>query len=116
MRSKGLYTEQLAAEYLQQQGLQLLISNFSNRAGEIDLIMQEQQTLIFVEVKYRAKTLFGRAIEAVSYKKQQKIKQCATFYLQQQGVNAYNSACRFDVVGIEGSLNQPTIIWLKNAF
>jgi len=116
MRNKGFETEQLAANYLTAQQLQLITQNFFNRRGEIDLIMRDQGTLVFIEVKYRSNNQFGHAVEAVSYQKQQKIKQCATFYMQQQGLNAYNTDCRFDIVGIEGDLQQPKIIWLKNAF
>jgi len=112
----GKNSEQLAAHYLAQQGLLLQICNFQNRAGEIDLIMTEHDTWVFVEVKYRKNSHFGGALAAVSVKKQQKIKQCAAFYLQQAGLNEYNTPCRFDVIAMQGDINNPEITWLKNAF
>ena len=112
----GKNSEQLAAHYLIAQGLKLQTCNFQNRRGEIDLIMNENDTWVFVEVKYRKNSHFGGAIAAVSIKKQQKIKQCAAFYLQQAGLNEYNTPCRFDVIAMQGELNNPDITWLKNAF
>ncbi|WP_081180056.1 YraN family protein [Colwellia sp. PAMC 21821] len=112
----GKNSEQLAAHYLTQHGLLLQTCNFQNRRGEIDLIMTENDTWVFVEVKYRKNSHFGGAIAAVSIKKQQKIKQCAAFYLQQAGLNEYNTPCRFDVIAMQGDINNPEITWLKNAF
>lgn len=109
-------SEQLAARYLTQQGLKLQTCNFQNRRGEIDLIMTEGDTWVFIEVKYRKNSHFGGAIAAVSVKKQQKIKQCAAFYLQQAQLNEYNTPCRFDVIALQGERNTPEITWLKNAF
>ncbi len=109
-------TEHMAATYLQQQGLSILSKNFHSRHGEIDLIMQENDIIVFVEVKYRKSAGYGGAISAVSAKKQQKLKLCAGFYFQQSQLNEYNTACRFDVVALQGDLTQPQITWLKNAF
>ncbi len=114
--TKGKNSEQLAAHYLAEHGLILQTANFQNRRGEIDLIMTELDIWVFVEVKYRKNTHFGGAIAAVSVKKQQKIKQCAAFYLQQAGLNEYNTPCRFDVIAMQGDINNPEITWLKNAF
>jgi putative endonuclease len=114
--SVGQKTEQLAAEYLIAKALVLRDRNFKNRQGEIDLIMQEQATIVFVEVKYRKNASFGGAISAITTRKQQKIKQCAAFYLQQLGLNEYNTPCRFDVITLQGDVCAPQITWLKNAF
>jgi len=114
----GQVNEDIASQYLMQHGLKFLTKNFHSRQGEIDLIMQDQQTLVFIEVKYRKNNNFGGAISAVPYKKQQKIRQTATFYLQQHELNAYNTPCRFDVIAMQGQGNTqaPDITWLKNAF
>ena len=112
----GKNSEQLAARYLTQQGLLLRSCNFQNRRGEIDLIMTEHDIWVFVEVKYRKNSHFGGALAAVSVKKQQKIQQCAEFYLQKAGLNEYNTPCRFDVIAMQGDINNPEITWLKNAF
>jgi putative endonuclease len=115
----GQLNECLARQYLIQQGLRYLTQNFHSRQGEIDLIMQEQETLVFIEVKYRKNNNFGGAIAAVSYNKQQRLRKTATFYLQRQGLNAYNTPCRFDVITIQGNTynnSTPQMTWLKNAF
>ncbi len=112
----GQVNETLAEEHLIQQGLKTLDRNFHSRFGEIDLIMRDQQTLVFVEVKYRKSAAFGGAISAISLQKQTKIRLCANYYLQQHGLNAYNTACRFDVVAIQASSTNTQITWLKNAF
>ncbi|MDO6444860.1 YraN family protein [Colwellia sp. 1_MG-2023] len=108
--------ELYAEHYLIDNGLSLLTKNFHSRQGEIDLIMKDDDCLVFVEVKYRKNNHFGGAISAVTQQKQQKIIKTAIFYLQQQNLNEYNTACRFDIVAIEGDTNNPTIHWLKNAF
>lgn len=113
--NKGNYWESYAENYLCQQGLTKVTSNFRAKVGEIDLIMKDQGTTVFIEVKFRKSPLFGGAISAVSISKQQKITKTAAIFLQQQGLNAYNTDCRFDIVAIEGE-NNPEIIWLKNAF
>ena len=112
----GLSSEKIAAEYLSQHGLLLKTQNFHSRYGEIDLVMLEKDTLIFVEVKYRKSSHFGGAISAISYKKIQKIKLCVKFFLQKHGLNEYNTPCRFDVIALQGDLTNPQITWLKNAF
>ena len=112
----GQCSEATAANYLVNQGLVLKDKNFHSRQGEIDLIMRDHETWVFVEVKYRKSPHFGGSLEAVSHHKQQKIKQCTAFYLQQNGLNEYNTECRFDVVALQGDINHPQITWLKNAF
>ena len=71
---KGQHAEQIACEYLQHQGLTLIDKNYHCRQGEIDLVMEHNDTLVFVEVRYRKNNLFGGAKESVTYKKQQKFK------------------------------------------
>jgi putative endonuclease len=113
---KGNVTEQYAENYLSTQGLTLIEKNFHCRRGEIDLIMRDRETFVFVEVKYRKSTEFGGAIAAISVSKQQKIKHCVTFYLHKMNLNEYNTPCRIDVVALEGDITQPQVTWLKNAF
>ncbi|RHW76689.1 YraN family protein [Colwellia sp. RSH04] len=112
----GDITEDIAAGFLEKQGLTLVAKNFHCRQGELDLIMQDGNTWVFIEVKYRRSAQFGGAISAISPSKQKKIKHCVTFYLQQQGLNEYNTACRIDAVALQGSIEQPEITWIKNAF
>lgn len=93
-----------------------MANNFHSRHGEVDLIMQDKDTLVFIEVKYRKNSQFGGAIAAVSPTKKQKLTKTAKFFLHQRGLNEYNTSCRFDVIAIEGDNHHPTINWLKNAF
>ncbi|MBA6232526.1 MULTISPECIES: YraN family protein [unclassified Colwellia] len=115
-RETGNITEKVAANYLVEQGLIIQEKNLYSRAGEIDIIMKDGNTIVFIEVKYRASALFGGAISAISEKKQQKIRKTAAFYLQQCGLNEYNTSCRFDVIALQGNINNLDITWLKNAF
>ena len=108
--------ELIAKRYLLSQGLEIVTQNFHCRFGEIDLIAKAADCYIFIEVKFRHQNQFGGAISAVSTSKQEKIKKSARIYLQQQQLNEYNTACRFDVVALEGDRNQPQITWLTNAF
>lgn len=114
--NKGQLTESYAQQYLSKQGLTLIEQNFHSRQGEIDLIMLDGDTYVFIEVKYRKSKKFGGAIAAVSASKQKKVKHCVTFYLHQNGLNEYNTPCRVDVIALEGDITQPDVTWLKNAF
>ena len=69
----GQQAELLACQYLQQYKLKLITKNYHCRRGEIDLIMQDKKTLVFIEVRYRKNDRFGSALESVNYKKQAKI-------------------------------------------
>lgn len=107
---KGPWAENYAYDYLQQQGLTPITRNYRSQVGEIDLIMQDQEELVFVEVRYRKNDHFGSALESVTYSKQQKIIKTAELYLQKH----YRSypPCRYDILSITGS----RLEWLKNAF
>lgn len=98
--------------HLQGQGLQLLERNFRSRGGEIDLIMRQANTLVFVEVRYRQSCHYGSPLETVTAAKQRRLSTAAALYLQQRNLNL---PCRFDVVGISGA-QQETIEWIQDAF
>ncbi len=115
-REKGQSTEAIAADYLRSKGLKFKTQNFHSRQGEIDLIMLENDTWVFIEVKYRKNSNYGGALAAISYTKIQKIRRCTAFFLQKHGLNEYNTQCRFDVITLEGDITHPKITWLKNAF
>ena len=113
-RLTGRHHEQQAADYLKKQGLQLLEQNYQCRGGEIDLVMRDGDTLVFVEVRYRSRKDHGSAIESITFHKQRKILHTARYYLSQQA-QYQNLPCRFDVLGIDkGEPLQYT--WLKSAF
>ena len=112
----GQHFEAIAEKYLISQGLSSKEKNYHSRQGEVDLIMQDGNSLVFIEVKYRKSSAFGGSISAISVAKQQKVRKTAAFYLQQLGLNEYNTPCRFDVVALQGEINTLEINWLKNAF
>jgi putative endonuclease len=106
--------EALALSYLHQQNLTLVERNYHCRRGEIDLIMLDGKTLVFVEVRYRKSATYGSAAESVNHTKQARIICTAEHYLQQRPP-AHN-ACRFDVIAITSAQHQPEITWIKDAF
>lgn len=93
----GQWAEQQAAVILRQQGFDILWRNYHSFYGEIDLIVSRGQELVFVEVKARSKSRYGRAQEVVSLSKQQKIIRTASIFLNQYAAYA-NFYCRFDVI------------------
>lgn len=110
-RRTGSVKEQLAADYLTQQGMQIVERNFRGRQGEIDIIGYHKGYLVFVEVKYRSSTVKGTALEAVNAGKQKQICKVADYYRYLHKVSD-NSPIRYDVVAIQGE----SITWIPNAF
>ncbi len=110
-QKKGEVFEHKAANFLRDKGWELLENNFRCKLGEIDLIMKDENTIVFVEVRYRHQKSFGSATESINYHKQVKIINTANYFLTQS--NWHNKyPCRFDVVTFEGQ----QIHWIKNAF
>ena len=99
-RSVGSIYEQLAAEQLINMGYSVLVCNYRNRFGEIDIIAKDGDTICFCEVKYRRDNGCGRALEAVGYSKQKKIISVARYYLMTHGLNEW-TPCRFDVIAVD---------------
>ncbi|MCF6190299.1 MAG: YraN family protein [Cocleimonas sp.] len=110
-KKRGNKAEQQACKHLQNNGLTLLEKNFSTKAGEVDLIMRDGETLVFVEVRYRKNTDYGGAAASVTVKKQQRIIKAALAYQQK---HLPQSSMRFDVVAIEG--DNGDIDWITSAF
>jgi len=110
----GAEAEDRACAWLEQQGLILLARNFESRHGEIDLIMREQNILIFVEVRFRSELAWATGRESVDLKKRKRIVACAKFYLLQCPELARLS-CRFDVLAL-GAGTESKHDWIRNAF
>lgn len=104
MRRKalGAWGEKIAMEYLQKQGYQILETNFRCREGEIDIIAQDKEYLVFVEVRTRRGREFGTPEESLTAAKRNKLISLAFIYLQNR--RNLPSLWRFDVVAVE--LNQ----------
>ncbi|MEH6358225.1 MAG: YraN family protein [Pseudomonadales bacterium] len=114
----GKQAEHEALNFLKQQGLKLLDKNYHCRQGEIDLVMQDEQTLVFIEVRYRKSAHFGSSAESVTNSKQRKIIHTAEHYLCNK-VKTAIPACRFDVVAIYPSASAQNSLqfdWIKHAF
>ncbi len=110
----GRASEDRAARYLQSKGYKILDRNYRCRMGEVDLIAEEGETLVFVEVKARRTNRFGSAKAAVDRRKQIRIAQAAQHYLKATG--RWGKQARFDVVAITSSPDGDRIEVIRNAF
>ena len=109
-RLQGKKAEDVACNFLLQNGLSLIEKNYQCRYGEIDIIMQDCDTLVFIEVRYRSTMNYGGAEASVDNNKRQKLVFTANHYIQR---NHISQPMRFDVVAIYP--NQPPN-WITNAF
>jgi putative endonuclease len=111
-KQAGDAAEDRALAHLLAHGLKLVTRNYRTPhrgGGEIDLVMRDGATLVFVEVRRRASKAFGGAAASVSIAKQRRIVFAARHYL----MRAHNPPpCRFDVVGVEAG----SVEWLRAAF
>ena len=111
-RSQGSLYEQKARAYLETQGLKFIADNQTFKCGELDLVMEDGDTVVFVEVRQRKSNRFGSAVESIDYRKQQKWLNAANMWLFTKRKQSLDTAkCRFDVVAFEGD-NPP--LWLPN--
>ena len=111
MSELGALAEDAAADFLTGRGLRLLARNYHCRFGEIDLIMTDGHTLVFVEVRYRRSKSFGGAVESITSAKREKLLRAARHYLA--ALNEF-PACRFDAVLLSGDTKE--LEWIQNAF
>ena len=109
--------EDLALDFLTRRGLNLVQRNYQCRLGEIDLVTLDQDTLVFVEVRFRRDLSHGTAVETVTPAKQKKIARCARHYLM-HNPRFNHLPCRFDVVGLSFTTDSrgADIQWIKHAF
>ncbi|MFW5431986.1 MAG: YraN family protein [Methylophilaceae bacterium] len=117
----GLEAEKIAATFLINNGLKLVTQNYHCRYGEIDLVMKEADSLVFVEVRLRSNNQFGSAGASITAKKQQKLIATAQHFLQEHDSRSYDSklysetACRFDAI-LMNKADLDHIEWVRNAF
>ena len=126
LRKTGKEMEDLAADYLSSRAVRILERNFRSREAEIDIIGQQDETLLFIEVKARkAGEKSGSGLEAVGAAKQKRICRCADYYMHEKGIDPYSTGIRFDVIAItipeekEGSssgIEDCSVRWIRNAF
>ncbi|MFW5972686.1 MAG: YraN family protein [Bacteroidota bacterium] len=118
----GRYGEDLAAQFLENRGMRVMERNYRFERAEVDLICFEPATeyarggeLVFVEVKTRRGTAFGRPEEAISEAKQRNMARAAEAWLHERRMDG--SPCRFDVVGVVLTSNgRHTIEHFRDAF
>jgi putative endonuclease len=112
---RGMNAERLAADFLTAQGLRILCTNYRARRGEIDVVAIEQNTMCFVEVKYRRSNRFGAAVLFVSPQKIRALSFAANDFLCRNGFSISSHCFRFDVLTIEG-FAPLTVTWYRDAF
>lgn len=102
--------EIVVQKYLKKNKYRILETNFHSNTGEIDIIAQDKEYIVFVEVKTRVSYMYGRPSEAVDERKQYKIRRVAEAYIKENRLFDY--PCRFDVVEVlDGEINH-----IKDAF
>ncbi|MCH2557277.1 MAG: YraN family protein [Alcanivorax sp.] len=115
-RQRGLRAERRVLDWLRERGLTPLAANYRCRLGEVDLIMEHGDTLVFVEVRWRAGRGYGGALASVDTRKQRRLVRAARHFLGRHPLQA-RRPCRFDVVGLEpdeqGAVRYD---WIQNAF
>lgn len=113
----GRWGEGIAAEYLRKKRYTIVAANYRCRFGEIDLIAENRQFLVFVEVKLRKSAAFAEAMEFVDRRKQERLKETAAIYLSQ---NETQKQPRFDVIEIYApdgmETKRPAVRHLEDAF
>jgi len=115
-RDLGRRAEDEAARYLAERGMRLVARSFRARGGEIDLVVEDGETLVFVEVKARASLSWGRPSEAVGPVKRARMVTAARLFLMRRGARP-EPPCRFDVVEVLARPGEPfRFRHLENAF
>lgn len=109
-QARGAQAEDRARAHLERAGLRLLTRNYRCPRGEIDLVMADGDTLVFVEVRFRASRAFGGAAASVDARKRARLVAAAQHYLL---AHPADRPCRFDVVAADG---EAAIEWLRDAF
>uniref|UniRef100_A0A7V3UZF8 UPF0102 protein ENX16_00740 n=1 Tax=candidate division WOR-3 bacterium TaxID=2052148 RepID=A0A7V3UZF8_UNCW3 len=116
MRNRELGTagEDAARRFLEKQGYKIIATNYRSQLGEIDIIGEDQDTLVFIEVKTRSSNKFGSPAEAVTRKKQQRLHQLAAMFLIERQLD--NMPVRFDVLSLTKTGNRVQIEHIPGAF
>jgi putative endonuclease len=115
MRAAGAAFEQRACAELERAGLKLLARNYTTRHGELDLVMRDRDTVVFVEVRYRVRAGHGDAAASITRAKQDRLIRAAQLWLAAHPQHAQRP-CRFDVVSYDGPAADARMQWLRGAF
>lgn len=114
-RAQGAECERAAERALASAGLVPLTRNAGYRLGELDLVMRDGDTLVFVEVRQRRSSDFGGALASVDRHKRRRLVRAAQLFLARHPALA-QAPCRFDVVALSGEPARPDLEWVRNAF
>lgn len=114
-RDRGRDAEERACRFLAAHGLALVARNYRCRQGEIDLIMRDGGTIVFVEVRYRGNRRFAGGAESVDHRKRSKLTAAALHYLQRHP-DAATRPARFDVIAVAPGAAASSLQWIRNAF
>lgn len=114
MAGSGEYGESLAQAYLKEQGFRILETNYRFHHGELDIVAEEGEILVFCEVKTRSNAEFGPPECAVSEQKQHQLRRLALAYLTVHGIR--DRVCRFDVIAIRLQGGVPSVNLIRDAF
>jgi putative endonuclease len=107
--------EAMARAMLERAGLEFVAANVRAKGGELDLVMRDGRTLVFVEVRQRAAGRFGAAADSVTAAKRRRVALAAQHYLARFGDRP--PPCRIDVVAIDlGADREPRLQWMRDAF
>jgi putative endonuclease len=112
--ARGRVGEEDAVQWLAGQGFEVLERNVVNKAGEIDAVAKEGETLVFLEIKARASDTYGPAIAAVDARKQRRVSRAAALYIAMKRL--HNAPCRFDVLGLDWQEGGWRFTLIRNAF
>jgi len=114
-RARGAAVEAAARAHLKKAGLCDVAANANYRGGELDLVMRDKDTLVFIEVRYRSDPRFGGGAASVDAGKRRKLVHAAQMFLLAH--REYSHApCRFDVIQADGDPEAPALTWLRDAF
>ena len=114
-RARGAAVEDAALAHLLAHGLRLIARNVACKLGELDLVMRDGASVVFVEVRYRAHAEYGGGAASVDAHKQRKLIRAAQVFLKRQPALA-QAACRFDVIQAQGDPAQPDLRWIRAAY
>jgi putative endonuclease len=121
-RAVGFHGEDLAAEYMREEGWEIVVRNYTLKAGEVDLIVSRvgkvgyrtEKTLAFVEVKTKQNQLGPPPEASVNYKKRRRLTRLASLFLQKEKIREVN--VRFDVIAVDLSGDEPELTHFPCAF
>ena len=115
LSQNGKLGENFAAEWLQKSGYSIIGMNYHTRFGEIDIIAKDNETICFIEVKFRSNSSMGVPAEAVNSMKQERIIKTAMLYIEDMGLNL-DTSIRFDIAEVAQKDGEYYIRYTENAF